>query len=140
LRELRLEDLSVGMSAERGHVVTDADLVAFAAVSGDDNPLHLDEAYAETTRFKGRIAHGLLAASYLSAVLGTQLPGPGSVYLSQSLRFSRPVRIGDAVIARVRVIAVNAHNGRVTLETRCLVEGSTVVDGEAVVMVERRSV
>jgi 3-hydroxybutyryl-CoA dehydratase len=140
LRELRLEDLSVGMSAERGHVVTDADLAAFAAVSGDDNPLHLDDAYAATTRFKGRIAHGLLAASYLSAVLGTQLPGPGSVYLSQSLRFSRPVRIGDAVIARVRVTAVNADNGRVTLETLCLVDGNTVVDGEAVVMVERRSV
>ena len=92
---LRLEDLSIGQSAERVHAVTEADIVAFAAVSGDTNPLHLDEAYAAKTPFKGRIAHGMLGASYLSAVLGTELPGPGAVYLSQSLRFRRPIRIGQ---------------------------------------------
>jgi 3-hydroxybutyryl-CoA dehydratase len=139
LGELRLEDLSLGQSAERVHAVTEADLVAFAAVSGDNNPLHLDEAYAASTPFNGRIAHGMLAASYLSAVLGTQLPGPGSVYLSQSLRFRRPVRIGDAVTARVRITAIDTAKARVTLETVCLVDDKTVVEGEAVVMVERRS-
>jgi 3-hydroxybutyryl-CoA dehydratase len=118
--------------------VTEADIKAFAAVSGDDNPLHLDEAYAARTPFKGRIAHGLLAASYVSAVLGTQLPGPGAVYLSQSLRFRRPVRIGDTVTARVSIAAIDAEKKRVTLETVCLVDGKTVVDGEAVIMVERR--
>jgi 3-hydroxybutyryl-CoA dehydratase len=136
---LRLEDLSIGQSAERVHAVTEADIVAFAAVSGDTNPLHLDEAYAAKTPFKGRIAHGMLGASYLSAVLGTELPGPGAVYLSQSLRFRRPIRIGDVVTARVRVAAIDATKARVTLETTCLVDDKAAVDGEAVVMVERRS-
>jgi 3-hydroxybutyryl-CoA dehydratase len=136
---LRLEDLSVGQSAEHVHEVTEADIDAFAAVSGDANPLHMDEAYAAATPFKGRIAHGMLGASYLSAVLGNDLPGPGSVYLSQSLRFRRPIRIGDVVTARVRVVAIDADKARVTLETLCLVDDKTAVDGEAVVMVARRS-
>ena len=135
---LRLEDLSVGQSAERVHAVTEADIAAFAAVSGDTNPLHLDEAYAAKTPFKGRIAHGMLGASYLSAVLGTELPGPGSVYLSQSLRFRRPIRIGDVVTARVSVAAIDTDKARVTLETVCLVDGKAAIEGEAVVMVERR--
>jgi 3-hydroxybutyryl-CoA dehydratase len=139
LGELCLEDLSVGQSAERSHAVTEADLTAFAEVSGDTNPLHLDESYAAGTPFKGRIAHGMLAAGYLSAVLGTQLPGPGSVYLSQSLRFRRPVRIGDVVTARVRIAAIDQDKGRVTLETVCLVADKAVIEGEAVVMVARRS-
>jgi 3-hydroxybutyryl-CoA dehydratase len=138
LRERRLEDLSIGECAERVHAVSEADLVAFAAVSGDANPLHLDEAFAKTTPFKGRIAHGMLAASYVSAILGMDLPGPGSVYVSQSLRFRRPVRIGDEVTARVSVTAIDAERGRVTLETTCLVAGKAVLEGEAVVMVERR--
>jgi len=135
---LRLEDLSVGQSAEHVHDVTEADIAAFAAVSGDQNPVHMDEAYAATTQFKGRIAHGMLGASYLSALLGNDLPGPGSVYLSQTLRFRRPIRIGDVVTARVRVAAVDADKARVTLETVCLVDGKAAIDGEAVVMVERR--
>ncbi|HLI64921.1 MAG TPA: MaoC family dehydratase [Caulobacteraceae bacterium] len=138
MRERRLEDLSIGESAERVHAVSEADLAAFAAVSGDANPLHLDEAFAKTTPFKGRIAHGMLAASYVSAILGMDLPGPGSVYVSQSLRFRRPVRIGDEVTARVSVTAIDAERGRVTLETTCLVAGKAVLEGEAVVMVERR--
>jgi 3-hydroxybutyryl-CoA dehydratase len=136
---LRLEDLSVGQSAERIHAVTEADITAFAAVSGDTNPLHLDEAYAARTPFKGRIAHGMLGASYLSAVLGTELPGPGAVYLSQNLRFRRPIRIGDVVTVRVRVAAIDTAKARVTLETTCLVDDKAAVEGEAVVMVERRS-
>jgi len=138
LAGLRLEDLSVGQSAETVHTVTEADIAAFAAVSGDENPLHMDEAYAATTAFKGRIAHGMLGASYISAILGNDLPGPGSVYLNQTLRFRRPIRIGDVVTARVSVAAIDAEKARVTLETQCLVDGKAAIDGEAVVMVERR--
>jgi 3-hydroxybutyryl-CoA dehydratase len=135
LAGLRLEDLSVGQSAETVHTVTEADIAAFAAVSGDTNPLHMDEAYAATTPFKGRIAHGMLGASYISAILGNDLPGPGSVYLNQSLRFRRPIRIGDVVTARVSVAAIDAEKARVTLETLCLVDGKAAIEGEAMVMV-----
>jgi 3-hydroxybutyryl-CoA dehydratase len=133
-----LEELAVGQSAELKRTVAEGDLAAFAAVTGDDNPLHLDEAYAAQTPFKGRIAHGMLSAGYISAVLGTKLPGPGAVYVSQTLSFRRPVRIGDAVTAEAKVAAIDAARGRVTLETRCVVGGKTVVDGEAVVVVPRR--
>ena len=95
------DELRVGQTAEITRVVGAADIEAFAAVSGDNNPVHLDEAYARGTPFGGRIAHGMLAAAYISAVLGTELPGPGAIYLSQSLRFRRPVKIGDPVTARV---------------------------------------
>jgi 3-hydroxybutyryl-CoA dehydratase len=139
LHERRLEDLRIGQTAERRHVVGEGDIDAFAAVSGDTNPVHLDATYAAQTRFGGRIAHGMLAASWLSAMLGTELPGPGAVYVSQTLRFRRPVRIGDDVVARVTVAAIDPERGRVTLETVCLVDGKNVVEGEAVVMVERRS-
>jgi 3-hydroxybutyryl-CoA dehydratase len=133
-----LEELAVGQSAELKRTVAEGDLAAFAAVTGDDNPLHLDEAYAAQTPFKGRIAHGMLSAGYISAVLGTKLPGPGAVYVSQTLSFRRPVRFGDAVTAEAKVAAIDAARGRVTLETRCVVGGKTVVDGEAVVVVPRR--
>ena len=133
-----LEELEVGQSAELKRTVAEGDLAAFAQVTGDDNPLHLDEAYAATTPFKGRIAHGMLSAGYISAVLGTKLPGPGAVYVSQTLRFRRPVRIGDEVTAEAKVAAIDAARGRVTLETRCVVAGKTVVEGEAVAIVPRR--
>ena len=133
-----LEDLSVGQSAERDRTVAEADIQGFAEVSGDFNPVHMDEAYAATTMFKGRIAHGMLGASYLSALLAGDLPGPGSVYLSQSLQFLRPVRIGDAVTAKVTVLAIDPDKARVTLETVCSVAGKAVIKGEAVVMVPRR--
>jgi 3-hydroxybutyryl-CoA dehydratase len=136
---LYFEELSVGQSDELTRLVGAADIDAFAEVSGDVNPVHLDEAYARTTTFGGRIAHGMLAASYVSAVLGTRLPGPGAIYLSQSLRFRRPVKIGDSVIARVTVKALDDKRGHATLETVCQVNGKTVVDGEAVVMVQRRN-
>jgi 3-hydroxybutyryl-CoA dehydratase len=135
---LYLDELSVGQTAERTHVVGAADIEAFAAVSGDINPVHMDEAYARTTTFGGRIAHGMLSAAYISAVLGNDLPGPGAIYLSQSLRFRRPVKIGDPVIARVTVKALDADKGHATFETICLVNGKTVVDGEALIMVPRR--
>lgn len=136
---LYFEELSLGQSAERRHVVGSGDIEAFAQVSGDTNPVHLDEAYAATTTFGGRIAHGMLSAAYISAVLGTQLPGPGAIYLTQSLRFRRPVKIGDEVTARVTVKALDEKRGHVTLETVCLVAGKTVLDGEAVVMAPRRA-
>ena len=135
---LRLEDLSLGQSAEISHVVTDADIRAFAAVSGDNNPVHLDEAYAAATPFKTRIAHGMLSAGYISAVLGTRLPGPGAIYISQTMNFKRPVRIGDEVITRATVSAIDSEKARVTLATVCEVAGKAVVEGEAVVMVPRR--
>ena len=133
-----LEDLEIGQTAELRRTVTAPDIEAFAAVTGDNNPVHLDEAYAAATQFKGRIAHGMLSAGYISAVLGTKLPGPGAVYVSQSLDFRRPVRIGDEVTAEAKVAAIDAARGRVTFETRCVVAGKTVVEGEAVVVVPRR--
>jgi 3-hydroxybutyryl-CoA dehydratase len=132
-----LEDLAVGDSAERAFAVGEADITAFAAVSGDNNPVHLDEAFAQGTAFKGRIAHGMLSAAYISAVLGNDLPGPGSIYLSQSLRFKRPVRIGDTVTVRVSVAEIEPRTARVTLSTICQVNGKTVLEGEAGVMVPR---
>jgi 3-hydroxybutyryl-CoA dehydratase len=135
---LYLEDLSVGQSAELTRIVGPGDLEAFAAVTGDVNPVHLDEAYAAATPFGGRIAHGMLSAGYISALIGTRLPGPGAIYLSQSLRFRRPVRIGDEVTARASITAIDADKGRVTLATQCVANGKVVVDGEAVVLAPRR--
>ena len=135
---LFLEDLSLGQSASYARRVTAEDIDAFAAVSGDDNPVHLDEDYAAKTSFGGRIAHGMLSAGYISTVLGTRLPGPGAIYLSQALRFRGPVRIGDEVTATAEVTAIDAARGRVTLKTVCLVDGAVVVDGEAVVMAPRK--
>lgn len=132
------EDLSVGQSAEITRVVGAQDIEAFAEVSGDNNPVHLDEAYARTTTFQTRIAHGMLSAAYISAVIGTRMPGPGAIYLNQSLRFRRPVKIGDAVTTRVTVAALDERRGHATLATVCQVDGKTVVDGEALVMVPRR--
>lgn len=138
MQGLYFDELSVGQSAETTHVVGVGDIEAFAKVSGDTNPVHLDDAYARTTSFGERIAHGMLSGAYISAVLGVQLPGPGAIYLSQSLRFRRPVRVGDPVTARVTVKALDERRGHATLETVCQVNGKTVVDGEAVVMVPRR--
>lgn len=139
MQRLFLEDLSVGQTAEVARTVTEADIQAFADVTGDTNPVHLDADYAATTPFGERIAHGMLSAGYISAVLGTTLPGPGAIYLSQSLTFKRPVRIGDEVIARVAVTAIDEAKGRVTLSTACIVGKKAVVDGEAVVMVPKKA-
>ena len=138
MQGLFFEDLSVGQSAETTKVVTANDVEAFAAVSGDTNPVHLDEAYARTTTFQTRIAHGMLSGAYISAVIGTKLPGPGAIYLSQSMRFRRPVKLGDPVVTRVTVQALDAQRGHATLATVCQVDGKTVVDGEAVIMVPRK--
>ena len=133
-----IEDMAIGMSAETTKTITDADIVLFAGVSTDFNAMHMDEEYARTTPFDGRIAHGMLSASLLSAVLGNQLPGPGVVYLSQSLRFRAPVRIGDTVHARVTVKEVLTEKCRVVLDTVCTVLDKVVIDGEAMVMTTSR--
>ena len=138
MKGLFLEDLSVGQSAELTMTVDAAGIESFAQVTGDVNPVHLDEAYAATTPFKTRIAHGMLSAGYISAVIGTQLPGPGAIYISQALRFKRPVKIGDAVTARATIIEIDQEKARITLETVCTVADKAVVEGEAVIMVPRR--
>ncbi len=138
MQGLFFEDLTVGQSVETSRLVT-ADVVeAFATVSGDTNPVHLDEAYAQATPFKTRIAHGMLSGAYISAAIGTKLPGPGSIYLSQSMRFRRPVKLGDTVLTRVTITALDAERGHATLATLCEVAGKTVVDGEAVILVPRK--
>ena len=136
---LCLEDLTVGQNAEVSREVGAADIDAFAAVSGDHNPVHLDEAFAATTRFGGRIAHGMLSASYISALIASRLPGPGAVYLSQTLKFLRPVRIGDVVTTRAEVTAIDEAKSRVTLATACAVGGKVVLEGEAVILVPRKA-
>ncbi|HRF04381.1 MaoC/PaaZ C-terminal domain-containing protein [Accumulibacter sp.] len=134
-----IEDLSVGMSAEIAKTITDADLVMFAGVSTDVNAVHMDEDFARTTMFGGRIAHGMLSASLISAVLGNRLPGPGCIYMSQSLRFRAPVRPGETVHAKVTIKEVFADKGRVALDTVCTVGDKVVIDGEAMLMPTSRS-
>lgn len=129
-----VEDLSVGMSAETGKTITDADLVLFAGVSTDVNAVHMDEEYGKTTMFGGRIAHGMLTATLISAVLGNRLPGPGAIYVSQSLRFKAPVRPGDTVRAKVTVKEVIAEKGRAVFDTVCSVGDKVVIEGEATLM------
>ncbi len=132
------EDLQIGMEASLSRVVTDADIMQFAEISGDDNPVHVDEVYAAGTMFKGRIAHGILTASYISAVIGTKLPGPGCIYVSQTLNFKAPVRIGDQVEASVRVAELLPERKRVILACQCAVKGKTVLEGQAVIIVPSR--
>lgn len=133
----RIDEIHVGDVAEMAKTVTETDIALFAGVTGDFNPVHIDQVAAEQSMFKGRIAHGMLSAGFISAVLGMRLPGTGSIYLSQSLRFTKPVRVGDTVTARVEVLEVLATKRRVRLATTCRNQkGETVVDGEAVVMVD----
>jgi 3-hydroxybutyryl-CoA dehydratase len=132
-----LEDLVVGMTASYFHTLTEADVVDFADLTGDHNPLHLDEAFAQKTRFKGRIAHGMLTASFFSTVIA-MMPGPGTIYLSQSLAFRAPVRIGDTVEAQVTVTEIDLVKKRAKLKTVCRVGDTDVIDGEALVMVPSR--
>lgn len=133
------ESLRIGDAAERMNVVTEAAIRQFAEVSGDANPVHLDPAYAAGTMFKERIAHGMLSGAYISAVIGMDLPGPGAIYISQTLSFRRPVKIGAQVRTRVEVKALDPERARVTLACVCTVEGKAVVEGEAVVMAPRAS-
>ena len=133
-----IEDILVGMSAETAKTITDADIVLFAGVSTDVNAVHMDEEFGKTTMFGGRIAHGMLSASLLSAVLGNRMPGPGTIYLSQSLRFRAPVRPGDTVRAKATVREVVVDKCRVVVDTVCTVGDKVVIDGEATLMATSR--
>lgn len=133
-----VEDLSVGMSASFAKTVSEADVVLFAGVSGDTNPVHINEEFAKNTMFKTRIAHGMLSAGFISAVLGTKLPGQGAIYMSQSLKFKAPVRIGDTVKATATVSEVIPEKKRVVMTTVCTVGETVVLEGEAMLMVPSR--
>ena len=126
------------MSRSLRKIVSDRDIEMFAEVSTDRNPVHLDEEYAQDTRFEGRIAHGMLTASLISAVIGEQLPGHGTVYLGQSLKFMGPVRPGDMVFAEVTVLDINFAKRRVSLETKCYVDDKVVLKGDALVIAPSR--
>jgi 3-hydroxybutyryl-CoA dehydratase len=133
-----IEDLEIGMTRDLTKTITNRDIDLFAEVSTDRNPVHLDDAYARDTIFEGRIAHGMLTAGLISAVIGEQLPGHGSVYLGQSLKFMAPVRPGDTVFAQVKVTAIDHARRRVTLETHCAVGDTVVLKGEALVLAPSR--
>jgi len=133
-----LEDLAEGMTAACVKTISEDDVLRFADVSGDRNPLHLDEEFAARSRFSGRIVHGMLGAGLISAALAMRLPGPGAVYVKQSLRFAAPVRVGDEVTARVTVTAVDRPRKRVRLATVCRVGETVVIDGEADLLVPAR--
>ncbi len=128
------EDLQVGMSATFAKTITEADIILFAAASGDHNAVHINDEFAQTTPFKGRIAHGMLTASVISAAIAGRLPGAGTIYLGQSLRFKAPVYPGDTVHATVTVQELMPEKRRVTLGTVCTVRGRTVIEGDALVM------
>jgi len=126
-----IDKLEVGMAEMYEQTITDADVKAFAGLSGDNNPVHMSEEYAEQSRFKKRIAHGLLSASFFSALFGTKLPGYGCVYVSQSLNFRRPVYLGDTVTASVEILKIDKDKSRVFFKTVCKVKNKIVIDGEA---------
>lgn len=132
----KYEEIKIGEIAEYKRTITEDDIEKFAVVSGDYNPVHMNEEYAKKTLFEGRIAHGMLSASFISTVLAQELPGPGSIYLSQNLIFKKPVRIGDTIITRVQVFQKLDDKKRIKLKTTCTnQDGTTVIEGEALVLV-----
>ncbi len=134
----RFTRLAVGQSAAMVRTVTDTDILLFAVATGDLNPVHLDQAFAERSSFGGRIAHGMLTAGFISATMATHLPGPGAIYLTQSMRFLRPVRIGDVISTHVTVLELDPAKRHVRLATVCRNHaGKVVLDGEAQVLVPR---
>lgn len=132
---IKAQDITLGMTASYEHDVTIDDIDGFAALSGDENPIHIDDDYASKTQFGKRIAHGFFTASFFSAIFGTQLPGPGCMYIAQSLKFRRPVFVGDRVIAEVKVIKINTRKKTVLFETTCSVEGKKVTTGEGEIFI-----
>lgn len=134
----KFEDMSVGMTHQTEHIITEKDIELFAEVSGDRNPLHMDEEFAKKTPFGQRIAHGALTASYISGILGNDLPGPGSIFVGLNMRFRRPVLIGSHVTVKVEVTEMKERGNRVTLKVSCNVDGKAAISGEAMVMVPSR--
>ena len=133
-----IEDIEMGMTRYIRKVITERDIEQFAAISTDHNPVHLDDEYARDTIFEGRIAHGMLTAGLVSAVIGEQLPGHGTIYMSQNLKFLAPVRPGDLVHAEVKVVDMVIDKRRVKLDCRCEVNGKNVLVGEAIVLAPSR--
>ena len=133
------EDLEVGQSDEYSRTISESDILIFAGVSGDTNPVHLNHEFASETMFEGCIAHGLLTASYISTVIGTKMPGPGCIYVGQTLKFKGPVKAGDTVIARATIMEKIDAKKFVKIQTQCLVGDKVVLDGEATIMVPSRS-
>jgi 3-hydroxybutyryl-CoA dehydratase len=130
-----MDEIQVGDFAEFSKTVSEADVYLYAGVTGDLNPAHVNEAYARGTFFKTRIAHGMLTGGFISAVLGTRLPGPGTIYIRQELNFRAPVRIGDTITAKIEVVEKNPEKNRLRMSTTCTnQDGTVVVDGEALVM------
>ena len=132
------EDLEEGMADAFAKTITDADIITFAGISGDTNPVHLNHEFASETMFEGRIAHGMLTASFISTVIGTKMPGAGCIYVSQNLRFKAPVRSGETVTATCTVTKLIPEKRLIELKTVCTVSGKPVVDGEATIMVPTR--
>ncbi len=138
LKIAKYSDIKLGDTAEVSHTFTEQDIQTFGDLSGDYNPLHFDEEWSKQTMFGGRIAHGILTAALVSNVIGMKLPGTGTIYLSQQMRFMRPVRINDTITAKVEVVAKDDEKERITLRTECTnQDGKTVLDGEALVTIMR---
>jgi 3-hydroxybutyryl-CoA dehydratase len=135
-----IDELQTGMSAQFEKTVTERDITLFGEVSGDTNPVHFDDAFAASTPFKGRIAHGVLTASYISTVLGMQMPGPGTIFLGLNIRFKAPVRIGDSVTATCTVREILSEKRRVIFDCLCKTGDTVVIEGEATVMPPARKV
>ncbi len=133
------EDIEVGMHDLFAKTITDADIITFAGISGDTNPVHLNHEFAAETMFEGRIAHGMLTSSFISTVIGTKLPGPGCIYVSQNLKFRAPVKVGDTVAAHCTITELVPEKHFAVIKTQCLVGDKVVVDGEATVMVPTRA-
>jgi len=135
------EDLELGMEASLSRTVKEADIAAFAEVSGDHNPVHVDAAYAAQSKFGERVSHGMLTASYISAIFGMKMPGPGAIYVSQTLNFRRPVKIGDEIATTVEINDLWPEKCRARFQCRCVnTEGKTVLEGEAILLVPSRAV
>ena len=128
---MEINEIKIGMSESYSQTISEADVKAYAGISGDRNPVHMDDEYAEKSRYKKRIAHGMISSSFFSALFGTKLPGPGCVYVHQSLNFKRPVYIGDTVSARITVTKIDEIKSRVYFDTVCKVKNKVVVDGQA---------
>lgn len=137
LGSIPFEDIRPGMAVSYSQTITDADIKAYAGLSGDHNPVHVSSEYAASSRFGKRIAHGLMSAGFFSALFGMRLPGPGCVYVSQSLNFKRPVYIDDTVVATIKVTSVNAAQRRVFFETVCTARGKVVISGEAEIYIPK---
>lgn len=128
---MEINEIEIGMSESYSQTISESDVKAYAGISGDRNPVHMDEEYAEKSRYKKRIAHGMISSSFFSALFGTKLPGPGCVYVNQSLNFKRPVYIGDTVTAIITVTKIDEIKNRVYFDTVCKVKNKTVIDGKA---------